>query len=301
MTVKRSEKPALAGEFSMEQLRIAALHDISGFGRGSMTTAISVCAAAGIQCCPLVGAVLSAHTAYPDVTVRDLTADLPAYAANWQAIGCRFDGLYSGYMSDIRQAEQMLALYDHCAKPGCLLVVDPVMGDNGKAYAGAFGPEFAAQMAAYCAKAQVITPNLTEAAMLLGDRPDAWREDLPFVEGYLERLLRLGCGSAVITGVKDGAGNIGAAYLTGQGETGFVCRPQVDAYFPGTGDLFASVLTVALLRWGRESLGRAVELAVDFVYRCVQRTHQAGTPPLEGVLLEQLLPQLWEALRKPGN
>lgn len=282
----------------MNELRIAALHDISGFGRGSMTTAISVCAAAGIQCCPLVGAVLSAHTAYPAVTVRDLTADLPAYTANWQAIGCRFDGFYSGYLSNIRQAECMLALYEHCAKPGSLLVVDPVMGDNGKFYSGAFGQPFARQMAAYCAKAHVITPNLTEAAMLLGEQPDAWQEDLPFVRGYLERLLGLGCGSAVITGVRDGSGQIGAAYLTAQGRQGFVCRPRVEAYFPGTGDLFASVLTVALLRWGLNQMDRAVELAVDFVYRCVERTNQAGTPPMEGVLLEQQLPHLWQALQQ---
>ena len=101
ISIKRSEQPASAGDFAMEHLRIAALHDISGFGRGSMTTAVSVCAAAGIQCCPLVGAVLSAHTAYPNVTIRDLTEDLPSCVANWQAIGCQFDGFYSGYMSDI--------------------------------------------------------------------------------------------------------------------------------------------------------------------------------------------------------
>lgn len=276
------------------QQRIAALHDISGFGRGSMTTAISVFSAQGIQCCPVVGAVLSAHTAYPNVTIRDLTGDLPGYIANWQAIGCDFDAIYSGYMSDIAQAEQMLILRQTCARPGCLLVVDPVMGDNGKAYAGAFGPEFAQQMAAYCSKADLITPNLTEAAMLLGDAPDSWRDTPQDVEGMMERLLGLGCGSVVVTGVHDAAGNIGAGYLTKQGQRGFMTRPQVGAYFPGTGDLFTSVLLSTLLRQEDRNLATSVEAAVDFVYRCVENTHRAGTPPLDGVLLESMLPSLWQ-------
>lgn len=300
IAIKRSERPASAGDFAMEHLRIAALHDISGFGRGSMTTAVSVCAAAGIQCCPLVGAVLSAHTAYPNVTVRDLTEDLPACVASWQAIGCQFDGFYSGYMSDIRQAEQMLTLYETCAKPGGPLIVDPVMGDNGKAYAGAFGPEFAGKMADYCGRAHVITPNLTEAAMLLGLAPDAWRNDPDFIKTCPDRLLELGCGAVVLTGVRDGAGNIGAVWQTRQGEKGSAFRPQVGAYFPGTGDLFTSVLTAALLRGGMNQLSWAVKTAVDFVQSCILQTHNADTPPLEGVLLEEALPSLWKILkRKP--
>lgn len=271
----------------MNHLRIAALHDISGFGRGSMTTAISVCAALGIQCCPVVGAVLSAHTAYPAVTVRDLTEDLPAYIRNWREIGCTFDAIYSGYMSSIEQSRQMLELREHCARPGCLLLVDPVMGDNGKAYAGAFGADFAARMRDYCAHADVITPNLTEAAMLLGEAPDAWREDELFVKSYLLRLREMGCRNVVITGVSDGVGGIGAAYLTEDGGQGYVARPRVDAYFPGTGDLFASVLLGDLLRHGQ--IKQAVEKAVDFVYRCVEYTHRAGTNPVDGVLLEEML------------
>ncbi len=273
----------------MEHLRIAALHDISGFGRGSMTTAIGVCAAMGIQCCPVVGAVLSAHTAYAGVTIRDLTEDLPAYVGNWRAIGCDFDALYSGYMSRIEQSRQVLYLREHCARPGCLLLVDPVMGDNGKAYAGAFGAEFAAGMRDYCAHADVITPNLTEAAMLLGDAPDDWRESGDFVSGYLHKLRQTGCRNVVITGVHDGQGGIGAAYLTEAGRQGWVMRPQVDAYFPGTGDLFATVLLGNLLR--SRQLEQAVEQAVDFVYRCVDYTHRAGTNPVDGVLLEEILAQ----------
>lgn len=284
----------------MEHKRIAALHDISGFGRGSMTTAIAVCAAAGIQCCPLVGAVLSAHTAYPDVHIRDLTADLPATVENWKQIGCRFDGLYSGYMSDMAQSQSMLYLKEHCAKPGSLLLVDPVMGDNGKAYAGAFGPTFARQMADYCVRADVITPNLTEAAMLLGEAPDAWRDEPAFVSRYLERLGALGPFAVVITGIHDGKGQVGAAFRTQTGASGLILRPQVDAYFPGTGDLFASVLLTALLRRPGE-LAFAVERAVDFVYRCVERTHQAGTPPIDGVLLEAMLPALFPAQEEQGQ
>ena len=280
-----------------EHLRLAALHDISGFGRGSMTTAIAVSSAAGVQCCPVVGSVLSAHTAYPQVTVRDLTEDLPGYIDSWQRIGCDFDALYSGYMSHVSQGEQMLRLLEKSARPGCLFLVDPVMGDNGKAYAGSFGAEFARQMRDYCAHAHIVTPNLTEAAMLLGKEPDAWKREEHPVERYLEGLLEMGCQAAVITGVETGEGRIGARYLTRDGQQGLADCPRVDAYVPGTGDLFASVLLVTLLRRGRDRLEEGVQMAVDFVYRCVEHTHKAGTPPLNGVLLEEMLPILWEKLR----
>ncbi len=170
-------------------------------------------------------------------------------------------------------------------------------GDNGKAYAGSFGAAFARQMRDYCAHAHIVTPNLTEAAMLLGKEPDAWKREEHPVERYLEGLLEMGCQAAVITGVETGEGRIGARYLTRDGQQGLADCPRVDAYFPGTGDLFASVLLVTLLRRGRDRLEEGVQMAVDFVYRCVEHTHKAGTPPLNGVLLEEMLPILWEKLR----
>ncbi|WP_458861743.1 pyridoxamine kinase [Acidaminobacterium chupaoyuni] len=270
--------------------RIAALHDISGFGRGSMTTAIAVFAAQGIQCCPVVGAVLSAHTAFPHVTVHDLTDDLPAYVENWKELKLDFDAVYSGYMSSAAQILQVENLHRSCMRPGGLLVVDPVMGDNGKPYAGAFGEQFAAQMAALCSQADIITPNLTEAAMLLGDAPDGWREDEASVTVLLDRLLKLGCKAAVITGVHDTKGRIGAGWIDSHGRRGFAYCPKVDAYFPGTGDLFASVMLSSLLKDPRRSLASAVEKAVEFVYRCIEETVKEGTDPLEGVLLEKMLP-----------
>ena len=133
--------------------------------------------------------------------------------------------------------------------------------------------------------------------MLLGKEPDAWKREEHPVERYLEGLLEMGCQAAVITGVETGEGRIGARYLTRDGQQGLADCPRVDAYFPGTGDLFASVLLVTLLRRGRDRLEEGVQMAVDFVYRCVEHTHKADTPPLNGVLLEEMLPILWEKLR----
>ena len=134
--------------------------------------------------------------------------------------------------------------------------------------------------------------NMTalDGAMLLGDAPDGWREDEASVTVLLDRLLKLGCKAAVITGVHDTKGRIGAGWIDSHGRRGFAYCPKVDAYFPGTGDLFASVMLSSLLKDPRRSLASAVEKAVEFVYRCIEETVKEGTDPLEGVLLEKMLP-----------
>lgn len=279
------------------QNRVAALHDISGFGRCSLTTAIATLSAMGVQCCPVVGAVLSAHTMYKNVTVRDLTDDLPAYVRSLAENNVEFHAIYTGYMCRVEQIPEAEYLFENCAAQGCILFVDPVMGDNGKPYTGKFGVDFAAKMKELCALADIITPNLTEAMMLLGDAPDSFECDEAHVRTYLERLMKIGCKAAVITGVDGEHGKIGAGFIDSKtNEIGFVYSNKIDAYFPGTGDLFASVLLGTLLQ-KKCTLGIAVANAVDFVYKCIERTKKMNSPARDGVLLEEMLPILWESLK----
>ncbi len=273
------------------QKKIAAIHDISGFGRCSLTTAIAVLSACGHQCCPVPSAVLSAHTAYEGITYRDLTEDLPAYVHSFEKLGLRFDAIYSGYLSSGRQIEQVVRLTEHCAADGCLTLVDPVMGDNGKPYTVAQNQEFVDAMRALCRHADVITPNLTEVAMLLGEEPRGFAEDRQSVVLAMRRLAELGPKEIIVTGLHE-QGNIGAGYYHAHsGHSGFCFAGEVPAYFPGTGDLFASVLLGVLLRDG-ESLQSSTGRAVDFVHDCAQYTLAQGTPPIDGVQFECLLGRL---------
>lgn len=273
------------------QKKIAAVHDISGFGRCSLTTAIAVLSACGHQCCPVPSAVLSAHTAYEGITYRDLTEDLPAYVHSFEKLGLRFDAIYSGYLSSGKQIEQVIRLAEHCAADGCLTLVDPVMGDNGKPYTVAQDRGFVEAMRALCRHADVITPNLTEVAMLLDEEPRGFAEDRQNVLQAMRRLAELGPKEIIVTGLRE-QGGIGAGYYHAQsGRNGFCFAGEVPAYFPGTGDLFASALLGVLLRDG-ESLQSSTGQAVGFVHDCAQYTLEQGTPPIDGVQFECFLGRL---------
>ncbi|MEA4920612.1 MAG: pyridoxamine kinase [Clostridiaceae bacterium] len=273
------------------QKKVAAFHDISGFGRCALTTAIPILSACGIQCCPVPSAVLSAHTAFKDVTFRDLTDDLDGFIKNWEEIGVKLDGVYSGYLGSEKQIEQVLALRRLCGKDDCLMIVDPVMGDNGKAYSIVKNQSFITSIRWLCSQADVITPNLTECALLLGMEPDAYENNAEAAAVYMKQLVNNGARKVVVTGLeKDG--QLGAGYIDSlSGETGFVFHKRVPVYFPGTGDLFTSVL-IARLIGSAFSLKDAVYAAAHFVMECASYTDKQGTAPIEGVQFEKLLYKL---------
>ncbi len=273
------------------QKKIAAVHDISGFGRCSLTTAIAVLSACGHQCCPVPSAVLSAHTAYEGITYRDLTEDLPGYVHSFETLGLHFDAIYSGYLSSGRQIEQVIRLAERCAAESCITLVDPVMGDNGKPYTVAQNASFIDDMRELCRHADVITPNTTEVAMLLGEDPRSFSDDRAGIEKAMRRLAALGPRDIIVTGLREN-GRIGAGYFSADtDQSGFCFAGEVPAYFPGTGDLFASVLLGVLLRDG-QSLQSSTCRAVDFIHDCAQYTLEQGMPPIDGVQFECLLDRL---------
>lgn len=170
--------------------RIASIQDISCLGRCSLTVALPVISALGVECAIVPTAVLSAHTAFPGFVSRDLTDQLDAIAAHWQAQHVHFDALYTGYIASVPQVQQVLDFFDAVKSPDTMIFVDPAMADHGKLYSG-FGPDFPAAMARVVARADVAMPNLTEACLLTGT---PYREDMdePMARELLQKVAALG-------------------------------------------------------------------------------------------------------------
>lgn len=272
--------------------RIAAVHDLSAFGRCSLTIVIPTLSAMGTQCCPLLTAYLSTHTGgFAGNTFLDLTDQMRPVAAHWRSEGIAFDAIYTGFMGSEEQIALTAAFIRDFRHPDCQVIIDPVMGDHGKPYR-TYTPQMCRAMAELAALADVITPNRTEAALLLGERYEAI--DLTREQDCrrcCEALSRNGRRSVVLTGVSLTESSIGAACFDREtGRVDFSAAPLVPDAFHGTGDLFSSVLTGALTRgW---TLAEAAQLASEFTSQCARRTLAEAAPRREGVAFEPLLWQL---------
>lgn len=272
--------------------RVAAVHDLSGFGRCSLTVVLPVLAAMGAECCPLPTAYLSAHTAFPKsdrAVFLDLTDQMVRTTRHWAELGVKFDAVYSGFLGSEAQIGLLGEFIREFRGEHTLVVVDPVMGDWGRPYR-TYTPDLCRRMGELAEHADVITPNLTEAAILLGEEYDpAPGEDK--ARSWLERLSLGGTRSVVLTGVHPCPGQIGAGCFDREtGEVSFPAARQEPGAWSGTGDLFASVLLGGVLRG--ESLHAAAQRAVDFVRRCAADTAAQGGSEVEGVRFEGLLKEL---------
>lgn len=268
--------------------RIAAIHDLSCFGRCSLTIALPVLSAMGCQCCPLPTALLSAHTGISGFTFLDTTDEMRRISAHWSQLSLHFQAIYTGFLGSAPQINLVEDFLRRFHAPDTLLVMDPVMGDHGTPYKTCT-PALRQGLRELVAQADVITPNLTEAAILL---------DIPYHESQtadaseLVRALSLqGQHSVVLTGYAAAPGQVGAlCYDRDTRQVEAVQTARVPQDFPGTGDLFASVLTGALTRGA--PLLQAARTAVDFVGSCVARSVAEGAGKAEGVDFEPLLRQL---------
>ena len=272
----------------MSTPRVAAIHDMSGFGRCSLTVAIPILSAMGIQCCPLPTAFLSTHTGgFEGFTFLDMTDELPKVAAHWKSLGLEFQAVYSGFLGSERQIAIVEDFLREFRGADTAAVIDPVMGDHGEVYQ-TYTPAMCAGMARLAELADVITPNLTEAALLLGVPYDALPAGEAGCREVVERLSLDGRRSVVLTGASTAPELTGAmCFDVKTGRTEAVQTRRVPQEFHGTGDVFASVLTGALVQGA--SLPDAVRQAVDFVRACAERTAKAGIPMREGVEFEPLL------------
>ena len=268
--------------------RIAAIHDLSGFGRCSLTIALPILSALGAQCCPLPTAFLSTHTGgFTGFTFLDMTDEMPRAAAHWKSLGLDFQAIYSGFLGSERQIGIVENFIRDFRQADTLVVVDPVMGDHGQVYQ-TYTPAMCSGMARLAEEADVITPNLTEAALLLG----VPYETLPAGEDgcreIVERLSLNGRRSVALTGASTAPELTGAMCFDAKtGRTEAVQTRRVPREFHGTGDVFASVLTGALVKGA--SLPDAARQAVEFIRACAERTAAQDLPMREGVDFEPLL------------
>ena len=281
-------------ELLFMQKKVLAIHDISCFGRCSLMAAIPIISVAGAEVIPLPTALLSTHTGgFTDVAFRDLTPDMRTITKHWKTLGCQFDVIYTGYLGSPEQVEIVKDVIRDFATPETLIVVDPVMADAGEYYS-LITPDFVIGMRELCGVADIITPNLTEAAFLLEQE---YRESYSKEETkkILHSLAALGPKKIVLSGVSMGEKTIGAAaYDTETGETSYTLAEKIDGFYHGTGDTFASALIAALIRG--MSVSEATRIAVEYTLSCIRRTHAEGTDTRYGVDIENEIPTLLRLL-----
>lgn len=275
--------------------RVMAIHDISGVGKCSLTVALPILSAMGVEVAVMPTAVLSTHTGdIVGYTYRDLTDDMMPIAKHWQSLGLSFDALYSGWLGSAQQNDIVQAVFEMFTRPGTLRFVDPVMGDHGRLYR-TYTPDRVRGMVRLCEQADLVTPNLTEARFLLGE---AYRDetlDAAQARGLCDRLAALGPRRVVVTGIATRPDAVGSAcYDAATGAFDIHEMPKLPGIWHGTGDIFGSVLLGGLLR--DMPLPAASALAVDFTQGCIARTHALGTDPRFGVDFERGLPALMRAL-----
>ena len=253
--------------------KVVTIQDISCYGKCSLTVALPVISAMGIETCVIPTAVLSTHTGgFTGWTFRDLTDDIPAITKHWLSQKLHFDAIYTGYLGSIHQVQLVSDFFDAFGgkEQRNAIIVDPAMADFGRLYAG-FTLDFVAEMRKLCARADYIIPNMTEAAFLLGI-PYREQYDRAFAEDVLRRLADLGCPTPVLTGVHyDNLRQGALAFDSANNTFHEAFQEQIDCMIHGTGDIFASVFTGAITLG--KPLQRAVEISVNFTVDCIRKTY----------------------------
>ncbi len=265
--------------------KVAAIHDLSGIGRCSLSVILPTLSAQGIQVCPVPTAILSSHTGgFGDVVLRDLTDYISPALEHYKRLEYKFDCIYSGFLASTEQIDHCLEFFGYYNY--ALKVVDPVMADHGKPYKTCT-PELRSRMKELVAIADIITPNITEAAILLGENPMQTDISMQQIKSYLVRLSELGPKIVVITSVFSDDKTYNVGYDREHSKFWRIPYNMINANYPGTGDVFASVLTGSILRG--ESLPIAMNRATAFLERAIKTTHSYSTDTRDGIMLESCL------------
>ncbi|MDR1087698.1 MAG: pyridoxamine kinase [Coriobacteriales bacterium] len=280
---------------TQQQKRALTIQDISCVGRCSLTVALPILSAAGIETVILPTAILSTHTGgFTGYTFRDLTEDIDPICAHWQELGIRTDALYTGYLGSQEQQLQIARIFDDFSEGKPIILVDPAMADEGRLYP-AFDREFARGMRDLVAKATLTVPNITEASFLLDKEYPGDNYDRDWIEQTLRELAALGPAQVVLTGVSFEAGKLGAAaYVSADDRTGYYFTERIPGYYHGTGDIYSSALLASLLN-GKE-LFEAIGVACEFTVGAIRRTAASGTEPRYGVDFEHEIGHLLRML-----
>ena len=275
----------------MSYKKILTIQDISCVGQCSLTVALPILSACGIETCVLPSAVLSTHTAgFTGFTFRDLTDDMPAIRQHWMKEGIRFAAIYTGYLGSIKQIGYVADIFADTAAEGCVKIVDPAMADNGKLYS-IFDMDYVEAMKGLCAKADYIVPNITEAAFLTGMEYRT-EYDRSYIDALIEKLTALGCKNVILTGVSYTAGRTGIVVFE-NGEYAYYEHELLPNSCHGTGDIYASAFVGALVR-GKTAFDAAA-IAANYTMECIRYTatlndhwYGAAFEPVLGKLIDAL-------------
>lgn len=274
--------------------RILTIQDISCVGKCSLTVALPIISAMGIETSILPTAVLSTHTMFKNFTVRDLTDQIRPITAHWKSEKIDFSAVYTGYLGSFEQIDLMKELFEEFRTEVNVIFVDPAMADNGKLYTG-FDEAFAKHMATLCAKADIIVPNLTEASFMTGVEYKEKYEEA-YIKEVLLKLAALGTKICILTGVSFEEGKTGVmGYDSTNGEYFYYAHEKLPVSYHGTGDIFSSTCVGAMMNgmdWKN-----AVQVAADYTAECIRMTLKDPSEPWYGVNFEQAIPYLLRRLR----
>lgn len=272
---------------TMEYKKILTIQDISCVGQCSLTVALPILSACGMETCVLPSAVLSTHTAgFSGFTFRDLTDDMPAIQKHWQKEGIKFDGIYTGYLGSTKQVGYVKNILDTMGNDTCVKIVDPAFADNGKLYP-IFDSIYVDAMKNLCPSADILLPNITEACFLAGvEYKDIYDEN--YIKELLSELSKLGCATVVLTGVGYSPEKTGVVVYE-DGKAGYYEHRRITKGCHGTGDVYASAFTGALMNG--KSIFEAARIAADYTVMCIEKT-QGDPTHWYGVKFEIALPEL---------
>ena len=275
----------------MSYQRVLTIQDISCVGQCSLTVALPIISACGIETSVLPSAVLSTHTAgFTGFTCRDLTDDMPGICAHWKKEGLTFDAIYTGYLGSAKQIGYVKDIIAATAADGCLVVIDPAMADNGSLYP-AFDMDYVAEMKKLCAEADYLLPNITEACFLTGMEYRT-QYDQSYIDELIEKLCALGTKNVVLTGVSYSKNRTGVVVYE-HGQQHYYEHAQIAGGIHGTGDIYASAFVGAKMRG--KSAYEAAKIAADYVVECILEsqndpghTYGARFEPVLGKLIAKL-------------
>lgn len=275
------------GRNDMAYLRVLTIQDISCVGQCSLTVALPIISACGLEACPLPSAVLSTHTGgFKGYTFRDLTEDIPLIQKHWEKEGILFDAFYTGYLGSVKQISYVKDILSSMGRPGAKRIIDPAMADNGKLYPG-FDVPFVKAMTGLCASGDIVLPNITEASLMTG-LPYRETYDQAYIDGLLDALASLGMQTVILKGVSLEPGVTGVIVADGK-ERKLYRHRKIERSCHGTGDVFASAFAGSLLRG--IPLFEAARIAADYTLSCIEGTVD-DPDHWYGVKFEPQLPRL---------
>lgn len=275
----------------MSYKKVLTIQDISCVGQCSLTVALPIISACGIETCVLPSAVLSTHTAgFSGYTFRDLTEDMPSIKDHWLKEGIKFDAIYTGYLGSTKQISYVEEIVASTASENCVTIIDPAMADNGKLYPG-FDETFVEAMKGLCGVADYVIPNITEACFLTGmEYKEEYERE--YIDELLEKLSALGCKNIIFTGISYAEGKTGVVVYQ-NGAYSYYEHDKLGKGCHGTGDVYASAFVGALMRG--KSAYDAAKIAADYAVECIKETmkldnhwYGAAFEPVLGKLIESI-------------